>query len=709
MMRSFAGLSILSQRDWASRRNFVLGPSSGETDDSIVTPLPMFDYFCIVGIDDQSLELDGDISHSASVLFSFPEKLPPDLEKEVPSYCYPIGTAAFSIKRSSHLGEITDVVYGQHYDLRSDSSFVFQLQTSSSDRPTPEMLFGVCFYRKEFLHRIPVLMREDTHNDNIPGENIVASNRCYCLLSRVPMFDHHFEVLRRILSFERHFQIEEYAKQVDQGLWVLDSSKPKGMDEIEDTIDIQFSGMVIRDVSSGSESETGSDQCKINGNYPRSFNETQTPDDNITPSAPLLEDATPYFTAGTNSKSRGSSSIAKRTMSKMEYYTRKTESDEIDSVRRNLTMMTVEKDLHYFSTSTIEPQANIACLDSGLNQAHSNSIELGSWIEATNGIEQSESLGDTAESQPALSTLSKEATSFSLVWEHPLKLLKEYQKYDYRTYWKAVSDKEISVPDQISLKDTAGQSITKMRCNMTDIDFLAAKELEGWAICALCRSMSVENIIVYLTAVLLERQIVVFNQNIGLLSGIILALLPLLTPFSWQSLLLPLLPDTPEKVDLLDAPVPFVFGLLTKTKEIRTKANSLIRVNAYKDNIKNAAHLPKLPDGTKLALSLYDIHDKIRRLGIEYGSDAHPLYEISSEEEKLAAAFASTIRHHLMSLTSEMAGYMITDVSAPSGSSDRCSILLKESFIESFRNNKDREFMAQFVETQMFDMYTDTW
>ncbi len=665
----------------------------------------MFEYFCVVGIDEnENQSVDSGINGSPSVLFSFPKDLPADLEKEVPSYCYPIGAASYSVERSHHLGEITDVVYGQHYDLRSDTSFVFQLQTSSSDRPTPEILFGVCYYRKEFLHRIPVLMRDDEYRERIPAENLVASNRCYCFLSRVPLFDHHFEVLKRILSFERHFQIEEYARQVEQGLWTLDPSKVS-LGETAGMMDTLYSsGLVVRDVSSGSESDTSiSDMSKKtppNENYPSESNEFQTPDDNETPSAPLLEDSTPYFTAQT--AGRGVSSTAKRSMSRMEYYRRTTESDDIECVRRNLTMMTVEKDLHYFSTSNTGNSASETNgAQSGISDSLSNSVELGSWIEAGNSIESK--VEDTAESQPRV----VESTTFSLVWEHPLTLLKQYKTYDYRK--DASRSKEILVPGEISLKNTSGEPITKMQCNMTDIDFLASKELEGWSICALCRTLSVENIILYLTAVLMERQIVVFHQNIGILSGVVLALLPLLTPFSWQSLLLPLLPDTPEKVDLLDAPVPFIFGLLTKSREIRTKANNLIRVNAYKDNIKNAGHLPRLPNASALASSLQPIHSKIRHLGVEYGAEAHPLHEISSEEDTLATSFASIVRHHLMSLTSEMAGYMITDVSAPSDSNNRCSILLKESFIESFSNSRDREFMAEFVDTQMFDAYADTW
>lgn len=52
-------------------------------------------------------------------------------------------------------------------------------------------------------------------------------------------------------------------------------------------------------------------------------------------------------------------------------------------------------------------------------------------------------------------------------------------------------------------------------------------------------------------AVLLERQTVVFCPNVGVLTSVVLALIPLVRPFAWQSLLLPVLPATEDMLDLL--------------------------------------------------------------------------------------------------------------------------------------------------------------
>lgn len=54
---------------------------------------------------------------------------------------------------------------------------------------------------------------------------------------------------------------------------------------------------------------------------------------------------------------------------------------------------------------------------------------------------------------------------------------------------------------------------------------------------------------------------VLFCPNIGLLSTAVLSLIPLIRPFSWQSLLMPVLPALDQMLDLMDAPVPFILGV----------------------------------------------------------------------------------------------------------------------------------------------------
>ena len=61
------------------------------------------------------------------------------------------------------------------------------------------------------------------------------------------------------------------------------------------------------------------------------------------------------------------------------------------------------------------------------------------------------------------------------------------------------------------------------------------------------------------------------------------------------------------------------------------------------------------------------------------------------------------LQDYLTSICGELQSYAITDVQTP----DRAAVLLKDAFIESFPA-RDRAFVRQFTETQMFSVYCDT-
>lgn len=84
-----------------------------------------------------------------------------------------------------------------------------------------------------------------------------------------------------------------------------------------------------------------------------------------------------------------------------------------------------------------------------------------------------------------------------------------------------------------------------------------------------CRSLSLDNIITLLNAAVLEKQMVVFCPHIGTLAAVVLALVPLLRPFAWQSLMLPVTPDS--MLGFLEAPVPFVLGVQYKTAAVASR------------------------------------------------------------------------------------------------------------------------------------------
>lgn len=222
--------------------------------------------------------------------------------------------------------------------------------------------------------------------------------------------------------------------------------------------------------------------------------------------------------------------------------------------------------------------------------------------------------------------------------------------------------------------------------------------LRSWTVVVLCRSLSLENILSLLAGAMLERQIVFFCSNIGVLTSAVLALIPLLRPFTWQSLLLTALPTNyPE---FLEAPVPFAVGIQHKTSEIAQKCTDLIRVNLYKDKIKNAPMANCLPGYKALHSDLLPWHKKLQESS-KYSR--RPSHVVTSSEYIAIEAFLKRMRGYLTGLLRDLKRHTITDVSSP----DSVSLLLEESLIESFPQ-RDQPFMKAFSQTQMFASFVDS-
>jgi hypothetical protein len=82
-------------------------------------------------------------------------------------------------------------------------------------------------------------------------------------------------------------------------------------------------------------------------------------------------------------------------------------------------------------------------------------------------------------------------------------------------------------------------------------------------------SLSVENVMHALSLLLLERQVVILCSDVHQLTLGALCLRELLRPFRWRGAFLPLLPDRDKFRAILEAPMPYVVGVLKSTKTIK--------------------------------------------------------------------------------------------------------------------------------------------
>lgn len=226
-----------------------------------------------------------------------------------------------------------------------------------------------------------------------------------------------------------------------------------------------------------------------------------------------------------------------------------------------------------------------------------------------------------------------------------------------------------------------------------------ALALSIWTTSTICHSLSLETVLTLFAGVLLEKQIVVICPNLGVLSAIVLSIIPMIRPFQWHSLLLPILPK--KMLDFLDAPVPYIVGLQHKPTNIKMKTANLIQINVSKEKVK-ACSMPRLPGYKELVSDLGPIH---ARLSCENSiAKRHPVYKCSEVQAEAAGQFLNAMRRYLESLCSNLRSHTITNVQS---NNDKVSLLLKDSFIDSFPT-KDRQFVKLFVETQLFSVLSDS-
>lgn len=74
---------------------------------------------------------------------------------------------------------------------RSLSNLLFMCLQGGDGLP----MFGVCYLVNQMLHTPPGLVKHKFRESGVsPSKHMVAAPRCYCLLSRYPFFELHFQV-----------------------------------------------------------------------------------------------------------------------------------------------------------------------------------------------------------------------------------------------------------------------------------------------------------------------------------------------------------------------------------------------------------------------------------------------------------------------------------------------------------------------------------
>ncbi|KAL3532682.1 hypothetical protein ACH5RR_006203 [Cinchona calisaya] len=633
------------------------------------------------------------------VLFVYPpEKQLPLKYKDLLSFCFPAGVEVHAVERTPSMSELNEILLGQEHLKQSDLSFVFRLQVADDST-----LYGCCVLVEEIVQKPSGLI--SMISDGQPcqlglSRHILTTRRCYCILSRLPFYELHFGVLNSIFTEER---LERLTKNISD----LDFESPLCFDK-EDTSEEE----------SGSSSLEERAQSMLNGTV-------ETSQSSLSDSLPgrVTDDGSHMEHQNLErdifiSKENGDATAVIQFNSAMEKPCEKTETLVGSQISEVCNASVDDFVIHKQPGEKRLPNAVLPLLRyQQYESSESSSSFQGSPGE---GRHVRSDVDDTDMEEPSFSGQDDSSEHNDILeWAKAnnygsLQIICEY--YRLRCPSRGSSIKfhpldhlyplEYQRNDETVLQ-VAGSTIDLKSCS-TSLELaeahcalLAEEEanaLAVWTVACLCGSLRLEHVLTLFAGALLEKQIAVVCSNLGALSSSVLSIIPLIRPYQWQSLLMPILPN--DMLDFLDAPVPYIVGVKNKTSEVHSKLTNAILVDMNKNQVKSPT-IPALPQHRELYSSLSPYYAKL--VGESYLGKKRPIYECTDAQVEAAKGFLSVLRTYLDSLCSNLRSHTITNVQS---NDDKVSLLLRESFIESFPS-RDRAFMKLFVDTQLFSVRTD--
>eukprot|EP01114_Cavostelium_apophysatum_P009262 TRINITY_DN22364_c0_g1_i1.p1 TRINITY_DN22364_c0_g1~~TRINITY_DN22364_c0_g1_i1.p1 ORF type:complete len:611 (+),score=139.01 TRINITY_DN22364_c0_g1_i1:93-1925(+) len=203
------------------------------------------------------------------------------------------------------------------------------------------------------------------------------------------------------------------------------------------------------------------------------------------------------------------------------------------------------------------------------------------------------------------------------------------------------------------------------------------------------------------SAGLLEKKILVVCSNLRILSAVVLSFITLFKPFSWQSILIPIVPN--HLTSLLDAPLPFILGLPRLPPKLPDdviiveldSGASVVTMNEAE-----VGEIPPIPKRKELESEFMKIHGELMKT---YTKGQIP-YKTTSKQLRLSKQIVSCCEKHLSSLFSTFPYFCIRDLTE---SSTPITIFIKDAFLNHASVKGDINWFTPFLDTQMFFQFQD--
>ncbi|OEL32340.1 hypothetical protein BAE44_0006642 [Dichanthelium oligosanthes] len=573
-----------------------------------------------------------------------------------------------AVERTPSFSELNEILLGQSYNLHypfqeqlkeSNQSFVFRLQVADDST-----LYGCCVLVEEIVQRpsklVSMLMNE---KPVFPRRSryVITTPRCYCILSRLPFFELHFGVLQSIL-------MEERLEWLTDGVSMLTSLSLEEACEENDiceatevTAQKQYLDGNTTDVDKSSESSTGVSSKELSD----------------TDSSSGCKETQLDFVSKEGQQQ--DSSCAKE------------QGDlEIDTVTH---CDTPEVSDHCIPEDTSSDQSGVKhheldsapdiqnesgarnnCDDSPLGNADDEQLDL--FITDTILPLMRSRICDDCESSPSSQDSPSEGRNFRsdtqesdseepssighgdlvrhnniLQWAKAkkygsLQVVCQYYQLKCPARGSPLTFHPLEHLHPLSFHrpgetvlHIAGSTI-ELRSRDTSLEVAEVRNalfgeeestaLSTWAVASICGCLRLEHVMTLFAAALLEKQILIVCSNLGMLSASVLSIIPLIRPYQWQSLLIPVLPI--DMMDFLDAPVPYIVGVQNKTSDVLNRLPNAVVIDANRNQIKSSS-VPQLPQHRELLSSLRPYHSIL--VGESYLARKRPVYECTDAQVSL--------------------------------------------------------------------------
>ncbi|KAE8703993.1 Detected protein of confused Function [Hibiscus syriacus] len=597
--------------------------------------------------------------------------------KDLATFCFPAGVKARVLERTPSFSELNELLYGQVHLGRDDFAFIFSLKVAGN-----ETVYGVCLHVSELVKRQPGNLGGPSRISEISGASrhfLVSAPRCYCLLTRVPFFELHYEMLNSIIAQVRLNRLTEVVSEMNPS---LDDNSPTVLKQYDQTNDNTitdtpyskyFNDWMASAMPANSKVILG--DTSVNDEVSSASLKIGSPLSSESVTASEASESVLYIDDNVSEASENRSNASERISGNHENGQFFSDIGSVVSSRSCPSCQSV-----FSPARSLTPEDNN---DEDDNLFWNNEREYGDDLILEWAKENKNDLLQIVCGYHALALPQRGSEIIFQPLEHlqaieyvrpPLSALKLDESYFYS--FEA---------DEIDAKLAAAEE---------------ALALSEWTTATICRVLSLDGILAVVAGVLLEKQVVVVCPNLGVLSAVVLSLVPIIRPFEWQSLLLPVLPM--RMLDFLDAPVPFLVGVQDKPADLKMKSTSnLVQVNLPKKQVKTC-YVPQLPQRKALVSELGPIHSKLSFEGSI--AKKHPTYRCNEAQAEAATQFLAVMREYLESLCENLRSHTITNVQS---NDDRVSILLKDSFIDSFPV-ADQPFIKLFVDTQLFTVLSDS-